>query len=265
MSMILNRIIGPRFINCSSYFIKTSPDRSTHTMSEMKYLNQTDAAALDQDLFNEYKFSVDQLMELAGLSCASAIAKTYLPEEHSKVLIVCGPGNNGGDGLVAARHLHMMGFAPSVHYPKRPANTLYQNLTHQCLKYGVEFVDKCPTADDINSTYNIVVDALFGFSFKPPIRPEMMPQMEAMANTSVPVCSVDIPSGWNVNDGPPTEGPVLSPTILISLSAPKKCAKSFTGLYHYLGGRFVPPGLVQKYNLRLPRYPDTEQVVLLSK
>ena len=48
-------------------------------------------------------------MELAGLSVASAIAKTYLNSgnDSPSVLICCGPGNNGGDGLVAARHLKL--------------------------------------------------------------------------------------------------------------------------------------------------------------
>lgn len=44
-----------------------------------KFLTQAEATALDQDLFNEFKFSVDQLMELAGLSVASAVAKVYPP------------------------------------------------------------------------------------------------------------------------------------------------------------------------------------------
>lgn len=43
----------------------------------MKYLNQQEAIDVDVELFNEYKFSVDQLMELAGLSCAHAVAKCY--------------------------------------------------------------------------------------------------------------------------------------------------------------------------------------------
>ena len=70
----------------------------------MKYLNQNEAQMIDQELFNEYSFSVDQLMELAGLSVAVALTKAY---PRGPVLVCSGPGNNGGDGLVAARHLKM--------------------------------------------------------------------------------------------------------------------------------------------------------------
>ncbi len=55
-------------------------------------------------------FSVDQLMELAGLSVASSILAEYPPSKYSRILIVAGPGNNGGDGLVAARHLYHFGY-----------------------------------------------------------------------------------------------------------------------------------------------------------
>jgi len=45
------------------------------TTQKVSYLTQQQAKDIDEELFNEYKFSVDQLMELAGLSCASAIGK----------------------------------------------------------------------------------------------------------------------------------------------------------------------------------------------
>lgn len=48
-----------------------------NTTNKMNYLTQSEAAALDQELFNEYKFSVDQLMELAGLSVATAVARVF--------------------------------------------------------------------------------------------------------------------------------------------------------------------------------------------
>jgi NAD(P)H-hydrate epimerase len=75
----------------------------------MAYLTQQEAYDIDQELFHDHKYSIDQLMELAGLSVASAIAKCY-PLDQLKpegVLVCCGPGNNGGDGLVAARHLKL--------------------------------------------------------------------------------------------------------------------------------------------------------------
>lgn len=72
---------------------------------------QGEAVALDEDLMGPLGFSVDQLMELAGLSVACAVADQTTP---GKVLVLAGPGNNGGDGLVAARHLHHFGYHVEV-------------------------------------------------------------------------------------------------------------------------------------------------------
>lgn len=68
-------------------------------------------------------------------------------------------------------------------------------------------------------------------------------------------------SGWDVEKGN-TAG--IQPDLLISLTAPKKSATQFTGRYHYLGGRFVPPALEKKYQLNLPPYLDTECVYRLQ-
>lgn len=155
----------------------------------VKYLGQEEAQNIDIELFNEYKYSVDQLMELAGLSCASAIAKCYSKEmmANRKILICCGPGNNGGDGLVCARHLALFGYKTQVFYPKRTNKELYKNLTHQCSTMDISILDKLPDKANFESNYGLIVDALFGFSFKPPIREEFVGVINLMKESKCPI------------------------------------------------------------------------------
>jgi pyridoxal 5'-phosphate synthase / NAD(P)H-hydrate epimerase len=79
------------------------------------YRTQKEAVRVDEELMGSLGFSVDQLMELAGLSVACAVAAETKPQ--ARVLVLAGPGNNGGDGLVAARHLHHFGHRVQVGYP----------------------------------------------------------------------------------------------------------------------------------------------------
>ena len=72
------------------------------------YLNAADAAALDEELMSTPGYCLEQLMELAGLAVAEAVYQGIPPsvERKRKILLVCGPGNNGGDGLVAGTWLY---------------------------------------------------------------------------------------------------------------------------------------------------------------
>lgn len=56
----------------------------------------------------------------------------------------------------------------------------------------------------------------------------------------------------------------ITPSLLISLTAPKMCAMAFKGNWHFLGGRFVPKALSEKHKLELPIYPSTESCVKLN-
>ncbi|KAM6900070.1 NAD(P)H-hydrate epimerase [Xenentodon cancila] len=239
--------------------------RPASTMAQtVRYLGQEEAQHIDEELFSEYGFSVDQLMELAGLSCATAITRAYplasLPKARPTLLVVCGPGNNGGDGLVCARHLKLFGYEPAILYPKRPNKPLFQGLTTQCQKMEIPFLTEMPEADVIDEAYNLVVDAIFGFSFKGSVREPFGSVLDVLKKITAPIASIDIPSGWDVEQGS-AEG--LQPDMLISLTAPKKSASLFRGRYHFLGGRFVPPGLERKYQLNLPQYPGTDCVLQL--
>ncbi|XP_013387664.1 NAD(P)H-hydrate epimerase isoform X2 [Lingula anatina] len=239
----------------------------TFDYSKLTFLSQEEAQNIDQELFTEYAFSVDQLMELAGLSCAHVVAKLYPKEtltrgNQGSMLICCGPGNNGGDGLVCARHLKLFGYKPTVFYPKPTDKQLFKNLTTQLEKLDIPFLSYLPHETSlINDSYNLVIDALFGFSFKGPPRQQFKEILETLKKVQLPLVSIDVPSGWNVEDGDP-DG--LQPEVLISLTAPKKCAKHFKGKHHYLGGRFVPNALAQKYELNLPPYPGTDCILQLK-
>lgn len=225
-------------------------------------LGQEEAAAIDEELMATPGFSVDQLMELAGLSVAAAVADAFPLPSGRRVLVVAGPGNNGGDGLVAARHLFHFGYAPTVVYPKMSSKQLFTNLITQCKQLNIPVLTEMPS--DLEGSFDVAVDAVFGFSFKGEPRPPFASMLQALqAAPALKLVSVDIPSGWDVEKGDVT-GHSLRPDVLVSLTAPKKAAATFVGR-HYVGGRFVPPSLAEKYNIRLPPYPGASQIVELTE
>ncbi|ODQ55004.1 apolipo protein A-I binding protein-like protein [Saitoella complicata NRRL Y-17804] len=227
-------------------------------MPAIKYLAAKAAQQLDKELMSTGGFSIDQLMELAGLSVAAAVMKLQPKEKGKRILVVAGPGNNGGDGLVASRHLWHFGYEPTVFYPKPTKGDLYERLCVQLHELKIPFVDDMYPAID-NTDH--IVDAIFGFSFSGEIREPFPNIISALKSTKTPVLSVDAPSSWTIDNGPPTSGPGegFMPNALISLTAPKPCVEWFQGR-HFLGGRFVPPGIVEKFGLVLPEYPGAEQV-----
>ncbi|KUJ09868.1 YjeF N-terminal domain-like protein [Mollisia scopiformis] len=225
----------------------------------IKTLSAKNAAALDKDLMSIGAFSIDQLMELAGLSVSQAVYRVHPPTRGRRVLVACGPGNNGGDGLVAARHLWHYGYKPTVYYPKQSKNDLYQRLSTQLKNLNVPFTEDFPAA---LKESDHVVDAIFGFSFSGKVREPFPAVIEALSSTSIPVTSVDAPSSWNIEDGPPSSGPgsTFNPAVLVSLTAPKPLVKYFKGR-HFIGGRFVSPDIQKKYDLDLPDYEGIDQIV----
>ncbi|KAJ8445077.1 hypothetical protein Cgig2_029449 [Carnegiea gigantea] len=242
-------------------------------MESISYLSQREAAAIDEELMGPLGFSVDQLMELAGLSVACAIHEVYKPKEYNRVLAICGPGNNGGDGLVAARHLYHFGYKPSICYPKRTPKPLYNGLVTQLESLSVPFVSAEDLPSDLSDEFDILIDAIFGFSFHGTPRPPFDAIIQKLVYCqnrhnaglkSSPIVSVDIPSGWHVEEGD-TSAEGIKPDMLVSLTAPKLCAKKFSGPHHFLGGRFVPPPIVEKYKLHLPPYPGTSMCVRIGR
>ncbi|KAG0357855.1 hypothetical protein BGZ54_000145 [Gamsiella multidivaricata] len=129
----------------------------------------------------------------------------------------------------------------------------------QCTELEIPFVDT-PESGLHNS--DLIVDAIFGFSFSGDVRQPFVSAIEALKTTKLPIVSVDIPSAWDVEKGNVNEG--FQPTMLVSLTAPKEGAKDFQGPYHYLGGRFISKQMDRKWGLNLPEFPGTDQCVKLE-
>ena len=157
----------------------------------MSFLSQTIAQQIDIHLMSKGGFSIDQLMELAGLSVAQSIYKVYPKNQYPKVLVCVGPGNNGGDGLVAARHLAQWGYQPVIHYPKRNEKSLCINLVTQCNGLNISFTNDLLSIKE----YDLILDAIFGFSFKGEIRSPFKDVLSKIKQSHVPIVSIDIPSG----------------------------------------------------------------------
>jgi NAD(P)H-hydrate epimerase len=260
----------------------TSSSSNTPSVA-LGYLDAAAAAALDAELMQQPGgFSLDQLMELAGLAVAQAAHQLLVDEpvetrhasialrpSPAKVLLVCGPGNNGGDGLVAARHLHHFGYEAVVVYPKRSSREAhYANLVQQCEDLEIPVLDALP--QDL-TVYALLVDAIFGFSFVGEPRQPFASMLQAMqhaqrstvetastttaTSTGPLILSVDVPSGWHVD-----EGGDWHPAAVISLTAPKPCMRQYIQGRHFVGGRFLPPRLARAYGVRMPPYEGVSQV-----
>ncbi|KAJ8593947.1 YjeF N-terminal domain-like protein [Rhizopogon salebrosus TDB-379] len=233
----------------------------------IRYLTAQLAQQIDEELMNAVgAFSLDQLMELAGLACAQTLATVYSKEKYPKVLVCCGPGNQGGDGLVAARHLGMFGYEPTIYMPKPGSKDIYQRLQKQCINMDIPIIPPPASAEELPQALqssNVILDAIFGFSFKPPVRAPFDDALELISASGLPIVSVDIPSGWDVERGN-EQGVGLNPDVLVSLTAPKEGARYFTGR-HFLGGRFVPKAMQRKFELCLPDYPGFDQIVELPR
>src|SRR6185312_5730537 len=120
------------------------------------------------------------LMEAAGRAVAEAVAARWSPRP---VTVLCGPGNNGGDGFVAARHLAMEG------WPVRLAllgdrDRLTGSAAHHAARYrgAVE-----PLSPDVLGGAEIVIDAMFGAGLSRPIDGMAREMIEALRTSGIPV------------------------------------------------------------------------------
>lgn len=196
------------------------------------FMTQKEAAEQDEKLL-ELGLDIRVLIEVAGYSAFEVLVDILAGTDVRRVAVLAGPGNNGGDGLVIARYLQWAGYDVTAVCVK----TRHPDLVDVCRRVGVRVVDSA----DVGA-FDVVVDALFGFSFKAPLRRPYDALVRSLEGARR-VISIDVPSGHDVDS---VENDGFRPEAVICYTAPKKCCER---LPFYVTRSFVPPvpGFAQDY------------------
>jgi ADP-dependent NAD(P)H-hydrate dehydratase / NAD(P)H-hydrate epimerase len=175
--------------------------------------------AVDRWAIEEQGIPGQELMEAAGAALAEAVAE-LAPD--GAVRIVCGKGNNGGDGLVAARRLSAMGFAVEV----------------------LELFSEEPPSglDAWLEGSGAVVDAIFGTGFSGAPREPALAAIEAINRCGAPVVACDVPSGVDASSGE-ILGVAVEADLTVSFHAAKIGQRVAPGKWHTGELRVAPIGV----------------------
>jgi ADP-dependent NAD(P)H-hydrate dehydratase / NAD(P)H-hydrate epimerase len=152
------------------------------------------------------------LMEAAGAHVAACVLSGY--PGIRRAVVLCGPGNNGGDGHVVARLLASSGVPVlRIGIPPKPGGDA--DRAHcACDQELRNFADWQPAEGDV------IVDALFGAGLDRPIEGDLAEVIERVAQSALPVVAVDLPSGVSGRTGRPT-GPCLEAAQTVTFAALK--------------------------------------------
>ena len=157
-----------------------------------------------------------ELMETAGRAVAEAAAQAAT---SSSAAIVCGKGNNGGDGLVAARALRETGFQVEA-LLLGPPDELSDDARANVDRFdGARQVDPGELESAMRGS-GVVIDAVFGTGFAGTPRGPAVATIEAMNGVDAPVVATDIASGVNASTGE-VEGPAVAADVTVTFQAPK--------------------------------------------
>lgn len=147
------------------------------------------------------------LMEHAGLAVAHA-ARALLPRPRARVLVCCGTGYNGGDGLAAARHLHEWGYLLDLFVLGRLDALREEPSTFATIvqQLGLPITEVTSTAI-VNRVAprvdrcRLIIDALLGIGIRGAVREPMASLIRRMNDSHTPILAVDIPSGLDAQTG----------------------------------------------------------------
>jgi NAD(P)H-hydrate epimerase len=179
-----------------------------------------------------------ELMEHAGAGVARAVERTA---PYGPVAVVCGKGNNGGDGLVVARLLRRAGREVSV-VGVYPADELSGDARENLGRLGDGLL--LPLSEDALARAAVVVDALLGTGFEGRPRGPVAEGIESVEAAAVPVVSVDVPSGVDASTGV-VAGAAVHAAVTVTFHTAKP------GLWIHPGKAHA--GVVETIEIGIPR------------
>jgi NAD(P)H-hydrate epimerase len=192
----------------------------------MKILTAAEMREVDRLTTARYRVPGLTLMENAGKSVAEFIRARFPNFTRRHIVVLCGKGNNGGDGFVAARQLRKMGAKPEVYLfcdPREVKGDAASNLKRWKTTSGKLRVDKPGKNDEVRFTSDsIVVDALLGTGTRGAAEGRLRDVIAGLnqRESGCAVVSVDIPSGLHADAGE-AQGEVVAADYTVTFTAPK--------------------------------------------
>jgi ADP-dependent NAD(P)H-hydrate dehydratase / NAD(P)H-hydrate epimerase len=194
----------------------------------MQILTAAEMAATDRRTAEQFGVPLPTLMENAGTAVAHFCLRWFAAAEH--VVVLCGKGNNGGDGFVAARVLAeagvvvrviLLGRADEV---KGEAAGALGRIRDEASSVALdEAADEAAlrALGDVLRDAELIVDAVVGTGFRPPLRGLAAVARELLAAVDAPVVAVDLPSGWDADSTAQTAEGAFRADAVVTFTAPK--------------------------------------------
>ncbi|MHC5023863.1 MAG: NAD(P)H-hydrate epimerase [Planctomycetota bacterium] len=235
------------------------PPASPELPADAYVLDRASVRAVDQAAIGEYGIPGIVLMENASRGLASHALVMVGPKRRRPrtVLIVCGSGNNGGDGYALARHLHNERIDVVLAALRGPDPASDAGVNHAiCARLGVPVIE--PDRLDRHAGADLVVDAIFGTGLDRPVHGAAAEVIEWINRAARPVLAVDVPSGLDCDTGRPL-GVTVRATRTVTFVGLKPGfleleAQPFVGEVH-VAGIGAPRELLERFGRPLPPVP----------
>jgi NAD(P)H-hydrate epimerase len=195
----------------------------------MDVLTAAEMRQCDERTVERFGASWQALMETAGSRVAEFVTREFPAAQH--ILVLCGKGNNGGDGLVAARHLDADGKQVRIALLATPeqlqgeAHAAYEQLPRKLQQALIPITSEddlsSPALEQSCADADLILDAIFGTGFHPPLRGVAAALKNKIAGHFAPVVSVDLPTGWDADSTAMSAPDAFRSDAVVTFTAPK--------------------------------------------